>query len=216
MNLKAEGQINSFSVILVLALLSSGIIGKGEAHRGQQQASESTRKISPFAFLNETHEAALVVDVELARMRKSEAYIPLMVWLAKKSLYSLAIDRSSFLFVDSDGNVTSMAEPREVRAGYSQYDLDAQFYVQKISAGGTLLTAFSFFEELQCRFFPHPLRHKFRVDTLVDNVTLRQKSFLADLIYFPRQKEIVSGQGFRLRVESDGLEEPLEVAFNLD
>ena len=86
---------------LAVGLFSGGMILGRSLSQEEKEASAPSRKIGYFTFLNEDRSVALVVDVELARLRKAEKYLPLGIRVANKDIYTLKLDRQSLLLVDS-------------------------------------------------------------------------------------------------------------------
>jgi hypothetical protein len=218
MEVKRATSLNKFflSGCLAVIFLSGGIIlGRG-LFQEEKEALTPTRKIGYFTFLNEDRSVALIVDVELARMRKTEKFLPLGIRVANKDIYPLKVDRQSFLLVDPTDRTYSMPGYKEVGAAYDKYSLDAKYYALKLFSEGDIMTGFASFRKLPCSFFPHPYKASAMHDVLIDSIEIPQGSFVQDLIYFPRPGSDVTGQKLRLRLQSPELEEPCEVAFIVD
>jgi hypothetical protein len=189
------------------------------SHRLQQEKPASlvpSRKVGYFAYLSEEVSTSLLVDVELARMRKAEKYIPLSVKLANKGLKALKIQRQSLVLVDPAEGTYAMPEFKALEADYKQYSADARYYARKIFTEGDLQTSFSSFRKLLCSFFPHPYKDSQLHDVLIEDVEIPQGSFIEDLIYFPRPEEEAAGQVLRLRLLDEKLEPYAEVGFIID
>jgi hypothetical protein len=205
------------SVGLVLLLLAGAWALSGDFLRQEKPGSLlPSRKIGYFSYLSEDNSTALLVDVELARMRKAEKYIPLAVKLANKGLKTLKIQRSSWVLLDPAEAAYSMPGFKALEADYKPYSADARYYARKIFTEGDLQTSFSSFHKLPCSFFPHPYKDSLLHDVLIEDVEIPQGNFIEDLIYFPRPKEEAPGQVFRLRLLNDKLEPYAEVGFVID
>jgi len=201
---------------LAVGLFSGRMILGRSLGQEEKEALAPTRKIGYFTFLNEDRSVALVVDVELARMRKAEKYLPLGIRLANKDIYTLKLDRQSLLLVDSADKTYSMPGYKQVEAAYDKYSLDAKYYARKLFTEGDILTGFASFLKLPCSFFPHPFKDSVMHDILIDSIDMPQRSFIEDLVYFPNPGSDVAGQKLRLRLQGPELEEPCEVAFVVD
>jgi len=201
---------------LVPALLAGGIVLGGSLLQEKEGGIEPSRKIGYFTYLNEDVSVALFVEVELARMRTTEKYIPLAIKLANKGIYALRVIRQSFQLVDSANETYSMPGFKALEAAYDKYSLDAKYFARKIFIEGDTLTSFSSFRKLPCSFFPHPYKDSVLHDVLIQDVELPQGSFIEDLIYFPKPKNGAPRQVLRLRLLDNELEPYIDVGFVID
>lgn len=167
------------------------------------------RQYSTFAVIKENEEVAVMIDVELAQRRREELYFPLVVKIANKDLYSLTITRESLVLVDANDDIYLMPDIREIRYNYPYLAADHKFKSQTGLLGDQLLTSFSYYQRAWSNFFPQTQG----AARVVDMVRLRRKSFLVDLIYFPRPQTGLENQPLRLRLISPELEEPFEIRF---
>jgi hypothetical protein len=204
------------SACLILALLSAGSAGGGNPAQEQAGSPVPSRKIGYFTYLNEEVSAVLMVDVELARMRKDENYIPLSMKLANKGLHALKIGRQSFELLDPADAAYSMPGFKALEAVYKKYSADAKFYARKIFTEGDVQTSFSTFRKLPCSFFPHPAKDSTMHDVLIEEVEIPQGSYIEDLLYFPRPKGSEPGQVLRLRLLDEDREPFIEVGFVIE
>jgi len=201
------------SALLVGALLAAGPAGSGNPAQETPGGLVPSQKISYFTYLNEEAAAVLLVDVELARLRKDENYIPLSMKLANKGLFTLKLGRPSFVLVDPADATYPMPGFKALEAVYKKYSADAKFYARKIFTEGDVQTSFSSFRKLPCSFFPHPAKDSQMHDVLVEEVEIPQGSFVEDLLYFPRPKGYAAGQVLRLRLLDGDGEPVIEVGF---
>ena len=208
-----------FSGLMLLFLglgLASCAPRFSESQTRRSPEAARTRKAGSYFFLAESRSVSLMVDVELARMRRTENYLPLVIMLANKDLYELSLDRDSLLLLDPNEDAYLMPGFQEINTSYDKFSFDARYYAFQAAAGNDALTSFSFFRKERCSFYPHPYKDSILQDALVESVHLPQKSFIKDLIYFPMPKTGVSGQRFRLRLLSPELEVPFEMEFFID
>ena len=196
--------------------LSDGTILRGSLYQEQEGRLEPSRKMGYFTYLNEDVSVALLVDVELARMRKAEKFIPLAIKLANKGIRTLKVNRQSLQLVDPANEAYTMPGFKAVEAVYNKYSLDAKYYARKVFTEGDMLTSFSTFRKLPCSFFPHPYKDSDLHDVLIENIELPQGSFIEDLIYFPRPKSEAPGQVLRLMLLDSDLESYIDVGFVID
>jgi hypothetical protein len=206
----------ALSGCLAVLCLSGGMVLSRDLILQGKEVPGLGRKIGYFTYLDEDRSTALAVDVELARMRKSEKYLPLGIWVANKDTSTLKIDRQSLLLVDEADKTYPMSGNKEISASYSKYALDAKYYARKVFKEGDPMTAFASFLKIPCSFFPHSYKASGIHDVLIDSVDLPQRSFIEDLVYFPNPKPGAAGQTLRLRIQEPELEEPLEVGFVVD
>ncbi len=204
------------SVCLIAAFSWGGMTLRSSLIRQGKDIAGLGRKIGYFTYLDEDRSTALAADVELARMRKAEKYVPLRIWVANKSVSTLKIDRQSLLLVDEAGKTFSMPGFKVVEASYNKYSLDAKYYAREVFKEGDLMTAFSSFQKIPCSFFPQFYKTRGIHDVLIDTVDLPQRSFIEDLVYFPNPGAEAMGKALRLRLQEPELEEPLEVGFVVD
>ncbi len=218
--------MKSRKTIILTLLVLSGCLAVGlfpgrmilgrSLNQEEKEALAPTRKIGYFTFLNEDRSVALLVDVELARMRKAEKYLPLGIRVANKDIYSLKVNRQSLLLVDEAEGKYSMPGFKELEAAYNKYSLDAKYFARKVFSEGDIVTGFASFQKLPCSFFPHPFKDSVMHDILIDSIDMPQRSFIEDLVYFPKPGSDLAGQKLRLRIQGPELEEPCDVAFIIE
>lgn len=201
---------------ILFFLVSGGMALRGSLHQEKAGGLEPSRKIGYFTYLNEDVSLALLVDVELAKMRTAEKYIPLGIKLANKGIKTLRVTRKSFELIDPANDAYPMPGFKALEAVYNKYSLDAKYYARKLFTEGDLLDAFSSFRKLPCSFFPHPYKDSVLHDVLIEDVQLPQGSFIEDLIYFPKPRTEAPGQVFRLTLLDDELEPYIDVGFVID
>jgi len=209
-------RIIGLSVLLVFVLCSGGWGLRGTSLQEKAGSLEPSRKIGYFIYIYEDATAALLVDVELAKLRKTEEYIPLAIRLANKGVQALKIQRQSFQLLDPAEAAYSMPGFKTVEKAYKNYSADAKYYARKVFVEGDIQTSFSSFRKLQCSFFPHPYKDSVLHDVLIEEVVLPQGTFIEDLLYFPKPKSVEPGQVFRLRLLDEKLEPHAEVGFIID
>jgi len=72
-------------------------------------------KSGAYSYKFEDREVSVVVDYEVARLRKEEKYFPLDVMIANKKLASVTVTRDSLILIDANGKSYSMATIQEIQ-----------------------------------------------------------------------------------------------------
>lgn len=165
-------------------------------------------RLSPYNYKEEGSLALMVVGVDAARFIRKESYFPLFVQLANKSRESFEITRESFTLEDSLGRQYAMAPAREVSRNYARLDLDRRLWLQNRSFTAT---GVGFFTQVASDFFPSAARRSL----LVEQVSLPPRAYMEDVLYFPIPEAGLNGVPLRLLFKVKGLEDPIEVVFEV-
>jgi hypothetical protein len=169
-------------------------------------------RLTRFAYLEEGKLVSLAVDTEAARRRTDAEYIPLAVGVANIGLDRLVINRESFTLVDDAGNRYPLAGIKELRASKPNvmydYRLTAQFR-------GVYASRFEIWPRMPAVFFPVPSSEPALRDRGVarDRVELSQKTWMEDLLYFPRPEGKLLDRRYELWLDTEQLENPVFVKF---
>jgi len=170
-----------------------------------------SQKFSTYAYKVENREVALIVDYEVARLRKKENYFPLDVIIANKRLPSVTITRDSLILVDSTGKSYPMATITEIQWAYPKLLADSDFKYSTFESEQQPLTGFSYFERQRSNFFPQRAGGA----RVTDSVILPPRGYINDRLYFPMPDTGIDGQRLTLRLVAEELEAPIEVNFIL-
>lgn len=174
------------------------------------------RKYSTFAYIEQGKLVTFIVDTHAARYRDKTDYMPVEIAIANNGLRTLVVSRESFTLVDEQGNRYPAATPRELMEGYDFLDLDRD----ELSQLALLTDAkFGAYNRYSSRF--SPTRSSLgdlnpAVSTVVrDVVYLPKFGYLIDYIYFPRPATGIKDHRFELFLESESLENPVFVKFEV-
>jgi len=167
------------------------------------------KKFGLYSYKKENSAMVLIVDVEMARMRKNEKYFPLNVKIANKRLDSLTIDRDNLILVDQNGNAYNMASIDEIQREYDKLFADSRFKNQNLLIGDEIQTSFTFFIRERSNFFPA----KPGGARVTNFVIIGKKRYIDDRIYFPMPSSGIEGQILKLRIDTLELHIPFEITF---
>jgi hypothetical protein len=161
-------------------------------------------------FTAKTGEGQVWVSVDIARYRRSEAYIPLAVAVYNTSRHSAVLDRNSFQLIGTDGVVEKMPTIRELRKRYTKQSFDLTMIRLYGMPFGTRL---DLADLVPSNFFPvvGPGNEGIRIQ----RVELPQFYWTVDLLYFPRPSGFAKGQPVVLVVSPGGWQEPIRVTLHL-
>jgi hypothetical protein len=161
------------SLLLVLA---------AAAAIGAWAASGAATKLSAYGYVARSGDCALVVDMDAARYRGGEKYIPLLVYLGHTERKTLHAGRGSFTLTDPSGARHALATPEEILSGYGPNLLSNDYtYIGRLPDYASML----FLAHVQIpkvAFFPNPSGEP-RI--LYDKVELPNRTFFMALLYFP-------------------------------
>src|SRR5438093_325707 len=190
------------------ALLALLLGGCASVDRNPGVVSPYSDKLSPYNYKEEGTVARFVVGVEAARFIRQEHYVPLFVQVVNKSRLTFEITRESFTLEDSLGNQYSMVPPRELAENYPRVDLDKRLFRQNRQFTTNGLDLFTY---VQSQFYPSSASPSI----LVDHVSLPPRTFMEDVLYFPIPQTGLNGVPLRLLFKVKGLEEPIQVVFEV-
>lgn len=169
------------------------------------------QKYSAYAYKAENRESALIVDYEVARLRKGERYFPLDVMIANKKLPAMTVTRDSLILIDSTGKFYNMATIDEIQDDYKKLLADSNLKYSTFESEQQALTSFSYFERQRSNFFPLQAGGA----RVTERVILRPRGYIDDRLYFPMPDTGVDRQKLTLRLVAAELEEPIEVVFTV-
>jgi hypothetical protein len=145
-------------------------------------AAGTAKKLSAYGFVADQGDAALIVDVDMARWRGFEKVIPLGVVLGHTEAKTLHADRGSFTLTDPQGQKHPMASPEVVLKEYGPNLLSGDYaYYRRLDDYASM-------RFLSCHlihgvaFFANPSGNP---KVLYDHVELPNRTFFKALLYFP-------------------------------
>ena len=198
------------SVLLVL-VLGAACAGVREPMRGQE-TSGLDRKLSTFAFIEQGEIMTLIVDTKATRYREATAYIPIEIAIANNGLRQIVLTRESFTLIDEEGNRYPAASPKELIESYEFLDLDRD---QLSELQGIVFNRFAAHQRYPSMFSPTRNFTHGRSNLVRDLVSLPKHGYLLDFVYFPAPKTGLLGHRFELFVDSQQLESPVFVKFEV-
>jgi hypothetical protein len=149
---------------------------------GLWAAGTRVSKLSAYGYIGRSGDATLVVDMDAARFRGQEKYIPLLVWLGQNEPKTLHADRSSFSLKDPDGQVHALATPQEVTASYGPAQIANDYrYVRQQQQDYASMVFLDSRPLRNVAFFPNPAG---RPGILYDRVELPNRTYFRTLLYF--------------------------------
>ncbi len=162
--------------LIPLTLLAVGLVAMA-VYAGENASS----RLSAYGYVGRTKNAAMIVDVDAARNRGAQKYIPLEVWLGHTENRTLHVNRDSFTLTDPSGKVHHLASPKAVLKGYGPTLIGADYrYIRSNPDYGGMLF-------LSCvpipgvAFYANPDGWP---GILYDHVELPNRTFLRTLLYF--------------------------------
>jgi hypothetical protein len=200
---------NSHRTWIEVTVLGACILSAcSSVERNPNVVSPYSDKLSLYNFKEEGAVALMVVGVDGARFVRNEHYFPLFVQVANRTKTTFAISRESFTLEDPLGNEYSMVPARELAEGYPRRDMDRRLFQQnrQFTATGVGLLTF-----VQSEFYPTMGPRSL----LVDQVSLPPQTYMEDVLYFPIPQSGLNGVPLRLLFKVKGLEDPIQVVFEV-
>jgi hypothetical protein len=206
---KARRLLGPLSATLLLVSASASCVTRQEI-RGQEVQGVD-RKLSTFAYIEEGNLLTFIVDTRSTRNREADAYIPLEIALANRSLKELTITRESFTLVDEQGNRYPCAGPKELQENYEYLDMDHSL----AELEDIVFNRFAAFTRYPSKFSPTRSLspNPFASNLVRDTVVLPKFGYITDFIYFPKPKTGVLNHKFDLFLTAPELPDPVFVKF---
>ena len=191
-------------------------------------APELSRKLAQFVYIEEGTDLIVTVGVRGAALREGEPYFPLEVSLTNKEKKTTwKVLRESFVLFDDDGQRYEMPTQPELQSGYDKRTQDTRFFSARSFTAGK----HEGFRQVESNFFPDPVIGVSRAAdttsgpegvasrstslTSIETVELTYRSFLEDVLYFPRPVGDLIGRRFTLEFRATGLDDPARIAFRI-
>jgi hypothetical protein len=194
--------------LFAAAALAACAISCSGLERNPNVPGTYSDKLSPYNYREEGSLALMVVGVEAARFIREEPYFPLFVQIANKSKLTFDISRESFTLEDSLGRQYGTAPPMEVASKYRRIDLDRRLFNRNRSITSTYIGLFT---RISSNFFPSSARRSL----VISQVSLPPRAYMEDVLYFPIPETGLNGVPLRLLFRVRGLEEPIQVVFEV-
>jgi len=159
-------------------------------------------------FTTKTDEGWVYVNVDLARKRTGEAFIPLLVGVMNNARQSAVLTRESFRLVMPDGTRIPAASVEQIREGYPKLENDFR-WLRSVEPARIL--GVRGVGSVPSHFYPGLVEGK---PVVISRVELPGRFFTADLIYLPRPEGFTGGE-LVLEVAAEGWENPVTVNLSL-
>lgn len=185
--------------VLIITLMLIGLIVFSQSE---------FNKLSLFGFKSEKGSFKVVVDTEIARLRKAEKYIPLIVFIGHSENKSITLNRSSFVLVYPDGEKESLPKYEDVISNYGG-NLMSNDYEHFKRIGDYAKSSYLSWKYLRkVTFFPNPATK----NIMYDNVELPNRTYFKTLLYFPNKETNVEGT-YKLIIKVPKEDFEIEVPF---
>ena len=188
-------------IITILTLVAFTLAAKGP----------SVKKMSTYGYIARGNNATLIVDMDLARYRGDQKFIPIGIWLGYNGSGVMNIDRSSFALRDPSGKVHKLARPAELTKGYGPTLISTDYtYYRKIHDYGSM--AYLSYRYIPgVAFFANPSG---RPGILYDHVELPMRTFFRSIVYFENPAGKANGT-YTLTVKDANGKVTLSVPFKI-
>jgi hypothetical protein len=194
-----------FVLLSIALLLSCG--GYDVNDESSSGGGESVRTF----FQGEDEHIIVTVDTELTRLRTEEKYFPLSIKIANKRLPSLTLTRNSFILVDENRAPYYMPDIKELQKNYDKLTPDSRYRSQTGLLRDQMPTSFTYYRRAESNFFPATAGGA----RVIDEVYVRQRGFMEDVIYFPMPPGGIDGKVLIFRIDAEELEVPADIAFSV-
>lgn len=162
-------------------------------------------------FQGEDEHIIVSVDTELARLRTEEMFFPLSIKIANKRLRSLTLTRESFILIDASRTPYYMPDIKELQKNYDKLTPDSRYRSQTGLLRDQMPTSFTHYRRADSNFFPNTAGGA----RVIDEVYVRQRGFMEDVIYFPMPPDGIDGKVLIFRIDAEELEVPADIAFSV-
>ncbi|HHQ49261.1 MAG TPA: hypothetical protein ENK19_10330 [Acidobacteria bacterium] len=188
-----KGLRNVLVALVVVSLASAGVTLAGQSDK---------------IFTTKTQDAWVYVNVDLARKRTKEGYIPLVVGVMNNSKNNVNLTRSSFKLIGPAGEEIPAATVQEIREGYPKLDLDYRWLQQVTPMRILGVRGVQF---IPSHFYPGLYEGS---SVVINTVQLGQRFFTADILYFKKPKGFTTGT-LVFEVTAKGWEHPVRVSIRI-
>ncbi len=188
-----KGYWRMVAAVMVLGLAVTGVTLAGQSDK---------------IFTAKTGDAWVYVNVELARQRSAEGYIPLVVGVMNNSKNNVNLTRESFKLIGPAGQEIPAATVREIREGYPKLDLDYRWLEQVTPLRILGVRGVKF---VPSHFYPGTYKGS---AVVISTVQLSQRFFTADILYFKKPEGFTTGN-LVFEVQAKGWKEPVRVSLHI-
>lgn len=168
-------------------------------------------KAGAYSYRGESKQVSMVVDYEVARLRKDEKYFPVDVMIANKKLASITVTRDSLILIDASEKTYSMASIQEIQDNYEKLLADSRYRNSSAFTDTQALTSFTSYQVQRSNFFPEAAGGA----RVTNRVIIRPRGYIDDRVYFPMPETGIEKQKLILRLVASELDAPLDVVFTV-
>jgi len=179
--------------LVVASLASAGVTLAGQSDK---------------VFTVKTEDAWVYVNVELARKRMQEGYIPLVVGVMNNAKNNVNLTRESFKLIGPAGQEIPAATVKEIREGYPKLDSDYR-WLQQVTPMRIL--GVRGVQAIPSHFYPGLYEGS---SVVINTVQLSQRFFTADILYFKKPEGFTTGN-LVFEVQAKGWEKPVRVSIHI-
>ncbi|MFC2165833.1 hypothetical protein ACFLT2_12670 [Acidobacteriota bacterium] len=169
-------------------------------------------KSGMYSYRSEDKEVSVIVDYEVARLRKEENYFPLDIMIANKKLPAVTVTRDSLILIDANGKTYSMASIQEIQDKYQKLWADSQYRDSSAYTDTQSLTSFTQYQVQRSNFFPEAAGGA----RVTNRVIIRPRGYIDDRVYFPMPETGIEKQKLILRLVAPELESSFDVVFTVN
>jgi len=147
-------------------------------------AAGDVSKLSAYGYIGRSGDTSLIVDMNLARYRGEEDYIPLWIWLGHREERTLFANRGTFTLTDPKGEARELAELNALRSGYGANRIANDYTRLRQNRESDNYGEMIYLNMIPLRkvaFFPNPNGEP---HVLYDQVELPPRTYFNALIYF--------------------------------
>lgn len=169
------------------------------------------KKHGVYSYIRGDREVSMILDYEVARLRKKDNYFPLDVMIANNGLKSLTVTRESLILIDANGKTYNLPTIDEIQNKYSNLWADSKFKYPSAFSDDQALTSFTYYQVQRSNFFPRTAG----AARVTDKVIIRPKGYIDDRLYFPMPDTGIDKQKLTLRLVAPELDMPFDVVFTV-
>lgn len=169
------------------------------------------KKHGAYSYIREDRQVSMLIDYEVARLRKENMYFPLDVMIANNDLKSVTVTRESLILIDANGKAYGMPTIDEIQNKYSNLWADSLFKYPSVFSDDQSLTSFTFYQVQRSNFFPRTAG----AARVTDKVIIRPKGYIEDRLYFPMPDAGIDKQKLILRLVAPELDMSFDVVFTV-
>lgn len=169
------------------------------------------KKHGAYSYIKEDRWMSMILDYEVARLRKEDKYFPLDVMIANHDLNSLTVTRESLILFDANGKGYNLPSIDEIQEKYSNLWADSLFKYPSAFSDDQSLTSFTYYRVQRSNFFPRTAG----AAQVTNKVIIRPKGYIDDRLYFPMPDLGIDKQKLILRLVAPELDMPFDLVFTV-